>query len=325
MTLIPPATYSVNLVEGCEATATARPPEAPPLVTTPISRTNEFQVFPRSVRVHRPATGNQDAIPPDRTGSQITGFSAKSRSRLRFTAVNAFPEIVSQLGLTYHESWPTDGRAAKSHLENLLRQLRRWVPSVKYLWLLEFQKRNAPHFHLFLTIPPDESLRLKLARAWVKITGGTPAAFKFHEHENNWIPWAINNGQYLCKYLDKEAQKMIPEGYANFGRFWGCSTDLLPDPLRIPVESMTAYDQIDTATGEIQPGESYMIRNLGKLADRQTKGFSRFRKRAHRSSYTILNGSAAFFQIEKYLSRMTSQIPKRKGGENREIPLDTPF
>lgn len=281
---------------------------ASPLVTTPISE-QRAEVYKRSFRVVRPETGNRNAIPPDRSGSVISGFSAKSRSRLRFAAVNAFPVICSQMGLTYHESWPTDGRTAKRHLHAFLVTFRRLCPSGRYLWLLEFQRRNAPHFHLFFTVLPDQELWRKLSAAWVRITSGTDYALWWHgpERGENWIPWVVNNGSYLCKYLDKEAQKSIPDGYINFGRFWGASTDLVSPPEVVPIESLTMYDQIDLSTGEVMQGETYILRNLGRLADRQTRGFSRFRQRAHRGSYTILHGSAAFNQLRDYLGRLKSQ------------------
>lgn len=319
-TPVPPVSEYVKGEAPSEAAADARPSErGEALVTTPISQSDRLEVYPRSVRIVRPDSGNQQAIPPDRSTTKITGFSDKSRSRLRFAAVNAFPELISQFGLTYHEHWPTDGREAKCHLNAFLTYLRQLAPQVRYLWLLEFQKRNAPHFHLFLSIPPDEDLRLKLSRAWVKITGGSPAAVKFHRHERNWIPWQINNGNYLCKYLDKEAQKTVPEGYANFGRFWGNSRDLVPDPLSVPTSYLHRYDQVDQATGEVQTGETYIIRNLGRLAEKQTRGFSQFRKRAPRGSYTILNGTKALFQIERYLGRSKSKIRREV------IPDDVPF
>lgn len=257
----------------------------------------------------RPGTGNSSAVPPDRSGSEITGFSDKSRSRLRFAAVNAYPALISQIGLTYHDQWPTDGRECKRHLNSFLTYLRQIAPDARYLWLLEFQRRNAPHYHLFLTIPPDPVLWVKLSQAWVKITGGSDVALWWHGpvRGENWIPWEMNNGSYLCKYLDKEAQKSIPPGYFNFGRFWGNSIGLVPDPVAIPTEQLTAYDQIDQTTGEIITGESYLIRNLGRLADRQTRGYSRFRQRAQRSSYTVLNGAGGFYVLEKYLARLKSK------------------
>lgn len=341
MTVVPCATYSVNgqgaktrdgnctaPVEGPKGGAGLPRRADPlgsaslpsPLVTTPISASDRLEVFPRSVRVVRPGTGRTDATPPDRSGSNITGFSAKSRSRLRFAAVNAFPALVSQLGLTYHDHWPTDGRTCKRHLRMFLQQVRRVLPGAGYLWLLEFQKRNAPHFHLFLTAPVDPVAWAKLSASWVAITSGTQEAAWWHGpvRGKNWIPWVINNGNYLCKYLDKEAQKSVPEGYVNFGRFWGNSLDLVPAPITTPTESLSAYDQTDEETGEVQTGEAFILRTLGRLADRQTHGFSKFRKRAHRSSYTMLNGAAAFWQIERYLGRTSK--PRRE-----VIPDDCPF
>lgn len=294
---------------------------SPALVSTSISRTNRLEVFPRSLRVVRPGTGRQNATPPDRSGQIITGFSDKSRSRLRFAALNAFPALTSQLALTYHDTWPTDGRVCKLHLETFLRQLRRWLPGVNYLWLLEFQKRNAPHFHLFLSIPPDADLWRKIAQAWITITESTPEALWWHgpERGQNWISWDMGSGAYLCKYLDKEAQKLIPDSYHSFGRFWGHNRDLVKSPVAIPIESLTVYDQIDAQTGEVKAGETYLLRQLGRLAERQTHGYSRFRTRAPYTSYTILNGSRAFFQLERYLARQTSHPGKEV------IPDDVPF
>jgi hypothetical protein len=37
-------------------------------------------------------------------------------------------------------------------------------------------------------------------------------------------------GSYLCKYLDKQHQKAIPEGFRCFGRWWGNSRKLVEDP-----------------------------------------------------------------------------------------------
>ena len=180
-----------------------------PLVSSCISQQDRVEVFPVSLRVKRPGCGNPNQQPPEKTG--IFSFSNHSRRRLRFRAVNAFPALVSQFGLTYHNQWPTDGRTSKAHLNAWLTAVRRLLPGVGYLWLLEFQKRNAPHYHVFLTIPPDEETRIKLAEAWCRITSpDDPAALRFHQDQRNWITWDMGTGSYLCKYLDKEAQKVSP-------------------------------------------------------------------------------------------------------------------
>jgi hypothetical protein len=291
------------------------------LVSTSISHQNQdsghqdsslhprFEIFPVSLKVVHPNTGNADQVAPDRTGTTIEKFSNKSRSNLRFIAMNADPKIQSQFGLTYHSEWPSNGRESKKHLDRWLTYLRRLIPNVGYLWLLEFQKRDAPHYHVFLTVAPDEENRIKLAKKWCQLTSpDDDKALRFHTHANNWIRWEMFTAGYLCKYLDKEAQKCVPDGYSNFGRFWGNSRNLVPEPIRVNLGDIDDQN-IDQSTGEIQTGSREMIRWLGRLAEKQTNGYSRFRKRAPRWSYTMLQGSSAYFKIERYISN------QRKGGE----------
>lgn len=278
------------------------------LVSTPISQHGlqpRLEIYPQSLRVKRPGTGNHGQLPPDRTDNEIDAFSSKSRSRLRFRAINAFPALVSQMALTYHETWPTDGRASKSHLNAWLTYLRRVLPGVGYLWIMEFQTRSAPHYHVFLTIPPDSEKWGLLSRAWVRITSGTPDAEWWHgpERGENWIPWTMGSGSYLAKYLDKESQKAVPDGYRNFGRFWGNSRGLEAKPIEIPLDDLDDSAPVDEETGEVYGGSRTVLRWLGRLAEKQTRGFSRFRTRAALGSYTMLEGSAAYQQIEKYFDR----------------------
>lgn len=279
-----------------------------PLVSTSISHRGSFKLSASSLRVDRPDTGPRPE-PPDRSETSINSFSAKSRRRLRLRALDAFPALVSQFGLTYHDQWPVDGRQSKVHLDTWLKVLRRLLPDCGYLWLLEFQQRNAPHYHVFLTVPPDRTTWELLAAAWVRITDGTDDQLWWHgpDRGENWIDWDMRSGTYLCKYLDKEAQKFIPLGYVNFGRFWGNSRGLAP-VLRSLEEAEVdeAFSVIDQKTGEVYGGSATVIRWLGRLAEKQTCGLSRFRTRAPHFSYTIIQGSAAFRQIEQYFHKLKS-------------------
>jgi len=282
---------------------TTAPSNEQPLVTSSISQHN-IEIYSKSLRIRRPSRVGENHSIPDRSGTTLQGFSSKSQRNLRFTAVNASPALISQFGLTYHNEWPTDGRESKRHLNAFLVALRRLLPDVGYLWIMEFQKRNAPHYHLFLTVPPDQSQQRHLAEVWSRLTSpNDPAALQFHMHQNNWIPWEMNNANYLAKYLDKEAQKAIPQGYHSFGRFWGATRALVPAPLTIPLEALSVLDQVDPDTGEIHSGETLLIRWLGRLAEKQTNGYSRFRTRAPFGSYTILQGRKGYQQIERYLAK----------------------
>lgn len=186
-----------------------------------------------------------------------------------------------------------------------LNYLRRITES-RYLWNLEFQSRNAPHYHLFLTILPENNLWEKLAKKWTQITDGTPDQLWWHgvERGENWRPWTIGNAEYLCKYIDKSQQKNIPDGYHNFGRFWGNSRDLVPKPVSMAIEEMDKLSHTDTTTGEIYGGSVTILRWLGRLAEKQTHGYSRFRKRAQLSSYSMQRGTPAYRQIENYFRRL---------------------
>lgn len=288
-------------------------PSRESLVTTPISHrkentgTPELHFFNRSIRVKHYGTGNPNNPPPDRSGKQISSYSSKSQSRLRHVAVNNSHRIKSQFGLTYHKHAPTDGKLSKKHLDAWLKVVRRNFPNIGYLWMMEFQSRNAAHYHVFFTCLPSQQMRLKLATAWNRITGETPEHLRVHDHDKNWIPWTIGRASYLAKYIDKKNQKLIPEGYSNFGRFWGHSSDMKTPFLAIPLEELDEVSTTNERTGEIYGGKTTILRWLGRLAEKQTNGYSRFRSRVERSSYTILDGSAGYNQIELYFSRLSRQ------------------
>jgi len=166
--------------------------------------------------------------PPRRTKS--TGFSKKAQARLLHAARNADPELLMQICLTYHESNPT-GKQTKKHLKKLLERLRLNYPC-EYLWVLEFQRRGIPHFHLCLTLPFDTpGLHQFIANNWNAIA--EPDSGKhlwWHLRKENCIAWSEKG--YLSKYLDKANQKKVPEGFEG-NRMWAASAGLVPEPEKI--------------------------------------------------------------------------------------------
>lgn len=66
----------------------------------------------------------------------------------------------------------------------------------------------------------------------------------------------MGSATYLCKYLDKEAQKAVPEGFVNFGRFWGNSRTLVPAPITVTIEDVDLAAPVDPLTGEVSGGSS---------------------------------------------------------------------
>lgn len=293
-----------------------------PLVPSRISDTGAFRLSPKSLKIKGKAASRPDQIPPTRT--EIFQFSENSRRRLRFAALNAWPKLISQFCLTYHEHFPSDGKELKRQLHNFLKVFRKRYPGTVYLWILEFQRRGAPHFHLFLPFSPSPEVGRELAAIWLRVSGQSDdqQAVAFHEHSRNFITWDMGNGSYICKYIEKSRQKDVPDNFVNVGRFWGASRGLVPMPIDVDFDSFaSAHDLRDEKTGECSDAVILAARWLGKWYERQTpkkyRKFRRnFRKMAMKTGWTLATGAAAFKQIEKFLYK-TSEI--FKGAEDDRI------
>ncbi len=284
-----------------------------PLVSSPISQKTEIQLYPVTIKIKRQFTGEMPT-PPVRSGSQLQGFSDKSRGRLRFTATNSRDLLQSQFGLTYHNEWPTDGREFKRHLNLFLTRCRQAFPFLSYLWIAEFQSRGAPHVHLFLDLPANADHRATFARIWCSIvdpTGADASLYAFHDHPSNFITWTMGTGAYLCKYLDKAAQKAIPQGFTSFGRWWGNSRSLVPPPEIITQAEIDAdLPSIDETTGEMfdQQSWAFLVRTVGRYHEKNNRR-SWFRK-TNRST-SCLTGAPIFRQALLYL-RKTRGVTEEK-------------
>jgi hypothetical protein len=265
------------------------------------STVKEMLVYPSAVRIIREKylVGKRETPPPVRSG--IEGFSDASRRRLRFLAGNTSTPLISQFCLTYHMNVP-DGKTIKAQLNLWLNNLRRRLPEAAYLWVLEFQSRGVPHFHVWLNLPHDlPGLRNILAVSWNKIADpGSAQHLAFHKHKRNFIAWEMYNASYACKYLDKQGQKAVPEGYESVGRFWGNSRGLLAIPTEIRPDTIDTPDAIDYQTGEITSGRHFLrvVRTLGKLHERKLASTPwRSRVRSGLTSCTLHNSAPQFRQL----------------------------
>ena len=185
---------SVQIVRS--PSGTLRGTDSDPLVICSITperlkdSCESFEIYPKSVRVKRPATGYHAApVIPDRSGSALQGFSKKSKSRLRFCAANSADYITSQFCMTYAEVWPINGRVCKSHLNRFLENVRYSFPDLHYIWIGEFQTRGAPHFHFFSDIEVTDENHKILSDIWYRIAGFDVEKHpRFHAHKNDFIP-----------------------------------------------------------------------------------------------------------------------------------------
>jgi len=191
-----------------------------------------LQVYHSDVVVKKPVL--QGYRPDAGLKQKIFQFSPGSRNRLLFVCRNSGRYIRSQFCCTYHESWPVNGKIVKNDLRKFIKRVERKFGrgSLFYLWILEFQERNAPHLHFFSSIEPTTENRFLLVQMWLEVIGEAEnvKCRKFHDHKKNFFAWDMKNGAYLAKeYIGKLEQKKVPACFHNVGRFWGHSRNMKPD------------------------------------------------------------------------------------------------
>lgn len=165
---------------------------------------------------------------------EVKGFSRASRKRLmeklhRLDALRASraerPKFVT---LTYARAWP-DARAAKVHLANFLKRLRRRWPKASAVWRLEFQWRGAPHFHLLVFGLPFVN-QAELRRWWEEVIGFEPYVTddgRAVEHVRlevqamkGWRQLLYYVAKYVAK-VDDGSSYLVSDAYLTAGRVWG--------------------------------------------------------------------------------------------------------
>jgi len=151
---------------------------------------------------------------------------------------------------------------------------------------MEFQKRGAPHFHVFLNGRVNkEALRdfwYKIAHKGDKYNG--MAAIKVEKVRK---PWAA--GCYAAKYAKKAEQKTVPPEYHDVGRFWGTFGGVRADPV-------TGH------TGHNSTAMAQRVRALKKLHSAQMakKGFAPRKADKGRVGFTLY-GVAETAYLETFL------------------------
>ena len=157
-----------------------------------------------------------------RKRAKIINFSKRSLKRLKHLIRNSSNVWKSIVTLTYPESFIPDGRLVKSHLNTFLQYLR--DRKIKYLWVLEFQDRGAPHFHILLSSYIHKS---NLSKEWYNIVNSNDERHLRAGTQIQSIKSEKHLYSYLSNYIKKLHQKSVPSGFLNVGRFWGASRNLL--------------------------------------------------------------------------------------------------
>jgi len=158
---------------------------------------------------------------PANDGGGIRGlatFSKNSRRRLMQTICKMERgNIPLFVGLTYPSIFPTDPTVYKNHIEYFYDRLERKFKNVGIIWRLEFQKRGAPHFHVFVWGVDYVSLLRVVSRMWYETVGsGDPKHLEAGTRVEKLRSWRGAIG-YAGKYLGK-----IDKTYNGLvGRWWG--------------------------------------------------------------------------------------------------------
>jgi len=189
-------------------------------------------------------------------GAVITEWSRKSRSAMcrTFAELDYSPlvesgRIPAMITLTYPGDWEVvapDGASVKRHMVLWRKRFQReYGEPVRYIWKLEFQRRGAPHIHLWMAPPMSpgrsgRSFSQWLSEAWALVVDH-PDPVQKARHRLAGTAIDVRNGLKACdpKRLaiyftkhsspnlngDKEYQHVVPELWRRPGRgpgrFWG--------------------------------------------------------------------------------------------------------
>lgn len=216
----------------------------------------------RAVKRHRlDVAAEEDRIKTGRDmstprGRAITEWSRKSRAamcrtfaELDYTPLVECGRVPAMVTLTYPGDWESvapDGASVKRHMVLWRKRFQReWGEPARYIWKLEFQRRGAPHIHLWMAPPhtvgrSGRKFRDWLSQEWADIVGhADPEQRARHLLAGTAID--VLNGLRACdpKRLavyftkhsspnmqgNKEYQHIVPELWQRPGRgpgrFWG--------------------------------------------------------------------------------------------------------
>jgi len=193
---------------------------------------------------------------PDPPGRAITEWSRKSRAAMcrTFAEIDYTPLVESgrvpaMVTLTYPGDWECvapDGASVKRHMRLWRKRFHReYGEPARYIWKLEFQRRGAPHIHLWMAPPHTVGRSGRMFRDWLSQEWADIVAHPDPEQRTRHLlaGTAIDvlNGLRACdpkrlaiyftkhsspnSLSDREYQHFVPEAWRQPGngpgRFWG--------------------------------------------------------------------------------------------------------
>ena len=155
---------------------------------------------------------------------EVSSFSVRSRSRLNkkiaMLSRGVLPYFVT---LTYHAKMPSDFTGYKYQLHHFMISFFRRFPNAGVIWKLEFQKRGAPHYHLFVWGVSLQDLRAFIPQTWHKIAGyRSKYHLEWHQGKlgNEHCVQSIRSWNGVLSYAGKYFAK-LDDTKNRGGRVWG--------------------------------------------------------------------------------------------------------
>lgn len=186
--------------------------------------------------------------PPERTESDITGFSLNARMRMMrmFSKIDYdYYKTPIFISATFHFDYKIERIFLKKTLDNFLKRLKRNLPEFHHIWKLELQEREAPHFH-FMLLFIDKNLKINFSEIEKII-------------EKNWLELKmcdckycnlyaiktkkVNDYKHAMIYISKEIAKVTQNKIkCDIGNYWNHSREI----------KIKLYEKIELSYSEMQ-------------------------------------------------------------------------
>ena len=178
--------------------------------------------------------------------SDIHELTKNSLRNMAFVAHNTSIDFELMVTLTYPKSYPSDGRQVKYHLKRFIKWMKEVKGVISFFWFMEFQRRGAPHFHIFTAGGNLLDMKKEVSQKWYDIVASEDPKHLLAGTRVEKLRHPEGAGRYASKYASKPHQKKIPEGYKNVGRWWGNSRDVTPKPLE--VKEIDSWEELESLT-----------------------------------------------------------------------------
>ncbi len=227
---------------------------------------------------------------------RVTGQSRQARNRLirRLAAIDQkqYPAThVLFVTLTYHRKWPENPEGWKAHIDAWRKRLERKHGPLAAVWVKEFQKRGAPHFHLvfFLDEPASDELVTTMWIGWYEVAGDRSHWHRRYgfraESPRTWRGVMSYASKYISK--DDQHQYMSPDGeLLPTGRMWGVWREKLL-PIRYEAHRITYRQYLQ-------------LRRWFRRRSQPKQG--RHRSRCHRSNLTNQHTLLDYGELNRLLA-----------------------